>query len=182
MLEGFQQGRQDANTTGVCGVWMLCERWQFRMPCREVLVGAHGTQVLVVVRMNANMCDILPAATRCWRVSCRLSGTGSSGATIRLYIEQYTDDKARLKEDAQKALADIIKVRDAHTALGLGVDWHMWIVANTAAPEGCFFCLARGLSHMVKSAVGVEACRLKLAKQFQNSTSIWTHEASLWLI
>jgi phosphoglucomutase len=44
------------------------------------------------------------------RIIFRLSGTGSSGATIRLYIEQYTDDKARLKEDAQKALADIIKV------------------------------------------------------------------------
>ena len=43
--------------------------------------------------------------------STRLSGTGSSGATIRLCNEQYTDDKARLKEDAQKALADIIKVR-----------------------------------------------------------------------
>jgi hypothetical protein len=42
---------------------------------------------------------------------CRLSGTGSAGATIRMYIEQYTDDKARLKEDAQVALKDIIKVR-----------------------------------------------------------------------
>lgn len=35
------------------------------------------------------------------RIIFRLSGTGSSGATIRLYIEQYTDDKARLLEDAQ---------------------------------------------------------------------------------
>jgi phosphoglucomutase len=49
---------------------------------------------------------------RALAVRYRLSGTGSSGATIRLYIEQYTDDKARLKEDAQKALADIIKVGD----------------------------------------------------------------------
>jgi hypothetical protein len=48
----------------------------------------------------------------------RLSGTGSSGATIRLYIEQYTDDKARLKEDAQKALADIIKVTGERHAGG----------------------------------------------------------------
>jgi hypothetical protein len=48
----------------------------------------------------------------------RLSGTGSSGATIRLYIEQYTDDKARLKEDAQKALADIIKV-GGYVVLGM---------------------------------------------------------------
>jgi phosphoglucomutase len=35
------------------------------------------------------------------RIIFRLSGTGSSGATIRLYIEQYTDDKSRLLEDAQ---------------------------------------------------------------------------------
>jgi phosphoglucomutase len=44
------------------------------------------------------------------RIIFRLSGTGSSGATIRLYIEQYTDDKARLTEDAQVALKDIIGV------------------------------------------------------------------------
>lgn len=44
------------------------------------------------------------------RIIFRLSGTGSSGATIRMYIEQYTDDKARLLEDAQVALKDIIKV------------------------------------------------------------------------
>jgi phosphoglucomutase len=43
-----------------------------------------------------------------------LSGTGSAGATIRMYIEQYTDDKARLKEDAQVALKDIIKVRKCY--------------------------------------------------------------------
>ncbi len=44
------------------------------------------------------------------RIIFRLSGTGSSGATIRMYIEQYTDDAARLKEDAQVALKDIIGV------------------------------------------------------------------------
>ena len=48
------------------------------------------------------------------RIIVRLSGTGSSGATIRLYVEQYTDDKARLEEDAQVALKEIIGV-----ALGL---------------------------------------------------------------
>lgn len=45
----------------------------------------------------------------------RLSGTGSSGATIRMYVEQYTNDKARLKNDAQKELAEIIKVCGFHT-------------------------------------------------------------------
>jgi phosphoglucomutase len=48
------------------------------------------------------------------RIIFRLSGTGSSGATIRMYVEQYTDDKARLQEDAQAALKGIIGV-----ALGL---------------------------------------------------------------
>lgn len=44
------------------------------------------------------------------RIIFRLSGTGSSGATIRLYIEQYTNDAAKLKLDAQEALGPIIKV------------------------------------------------------------------------
>ncbi|GMM53636.1 phosphoglucomutase [Maudiozyma humilis] len=43
------------------------------------------------------------------RVVLRLSGTGSSGATIRLYIEQYTDDKSKYTEDAQVFLQGIIK-------------------------------------------------------------------------
>jgi hypothetical protein len=61
------------------------------------------------------------------RTHARLSGTGSSGATIRLYIEQFTDDKTRLKEDAQQALADIIKVRhSAHACVC------MWCVPGPA--------------------------------------------------
>ncbi|GFR42319.1 hypothetical protein Agub_g3226 [Astrephomene gubernaculifera] len=44
------------------------------------------------------------------RIIFRLSGTGSSGATIRLYIEQYTADPALLTKDAQEALGPIIKV------------------------------------------------------------------------
>jgi phosphoglucomutase len=44
------------------------------------------------------------------RIVFRLSGTGSSGATIRLYVEQYTDDAARLEEDAGAALKEIIGV------------------------------------------------------------------------
>lgn len=39
----------------------------------------------------------------------RLSGTGSSGATIRLYIEQFSDDTTKHGMDAQEALAPIIK-------------------------------------------------------------------------
>jgi phosphoglucomutase len=47
------------------------------------------------------------------RIIFRLSGTGSAGATIRLYIEQFSDDPATLAADAQGALAPIIKVRHA---------------------------------------------------------------------
>ncbi|KAL3229174.1 Phosphoglucomutase 2 [Nakaseomyces bracarensis] len=43
------------------------------------------------------------------RFVVRLSGTGSTGATIRLYIEQYTDDKSTYQNDAQDYLKDIIK-------------------------------------------------------------------------
>lgn len=44
------------------------------------------------------------------RIIFRLSGTGSSGATIRMYIEQYSNNPSKYGEDAQKALAPIIKV------------------------------------------------------------------------
>lgn len=40
---------------------------------------------------------------------CRLSGTGSSGATIRMYIEQYTTDSSKFDLDAQVALGPIIE-------------------------------------------------------------------------
>jgi len=40
----------------------------------------------------------------------RLSGTGSSGATVRMYIEQYEADESKQGVDAQVALAPLIKV------------------------------------------------------------------------
>ena len=40
----------------------------------------------------------------------RLSGTGSSGATIRMYIEQYETDPSKLEMDAQVALKSLIDV------------------------------------------------------------------------
>ncbi|CCE92264.1 uncharacterized protein TDEL_0E00210 [Torulaspora delbrueckii] len=39
----------------------------------------------------------------------RLSGTGSSGATIRLYIEQYCDDKLKYSQSSEEYLRPIIK-------------------------------------------------------------------------
>ena len=43
------------------------------------------------------------------RIVVRLSGTGSSGATIRLYIEQYCGDESKYELDAQEFLAPEIK-------------------------------------------------------------------------
>ena len=44
------------------------------------------------------------------RIIFRLSGTGSSGATIRLYVEQFEPDVAKQGVDAQEALAPLIAV------------------------------------------------------------------------
>jgi phosphoglucomutase len=43
------------------------------------------------------------------RIIFRLSGTGSSGATVRLYIEQYESDESKFLLDAQDALKPIIE-------------------------------------------------------------------------
>jgi phosphoglucomutase len=42
------------------------------------------------------------------RIVYRLSGTGTSGATLRVYIERSEDDSARQHEDPQSALADLV--------------------------------------------------------------------------
>ena len=47
------------------------------------------------------------------RVVVRLSGTGTVGATIRLYLERVETDPARLHEDAQSVLAPIIDAAEA---------------------------------------------------------------------
>ncbi|MFT7234690.1 MAG: phosphoglucomutase [Methylophagaceae bacterium] len=46
------------------------------------------------------------------RLIYRLSGTGTEGATLRVYIESYQADLAQLNLDTQVALADLIKVAD----------------------------------------------------------------------
>ena len=48
------------------------------------------------------------------RIVYRLSGTGTTGATLRVYIESYETDPARQDDDAQAALAPLI---DAALAL-----------------------------------------------------------------
>lgn len=44
------------------------------------------------------------------RIVIRLSGTGTEGATIRIYLEAFTEDPAQQKLDAQEALAELITV------------------------------------------------------------------------
>jgi len=46
------------------------------------------------------------------RVVMRLSGTGTSGATLRLYVERYEPDPARHGIETQTALADLIAAAD----------------------------------------------------------------------
>ncbi|CAI2935720.1 alpha-D-glucose phosphate-specific phosphoglucomutase [Aminobacter niigataensis] len=46
------------------------------------------------------------------RVVFRLSGTGTSGATLRVYIERYEPDPARHGLDTQAALADLIQAAE----------------------------------------------------------------------
>ena len=42
------------------------------------------------------------------RIVFRLSGTGTSGATIRVYIERYEPDRAKLDQPTAEALADLV--------------------------------------------------------------------------
>ncbi|MFO1127766.1 MAG: alpha-D-glucose phosphate-specific phosphoglucomutase [Rhodospirillales bacterium] len=44
------------------------------------------------------------------RIVYRLSGTGTEGATLRIYIERFEPDPARHGEDTQKMLADLIVI------------------------------------------------------------------------
>ncbi len=51
------------------------------------------------------------------RVVFRLSGTGTAGATLRVYLERVETDRAQLHKDAQQALAPIIAA--AETIAGI---------------------------------------------------------------
>ena len=44
------------------------------------------------------------------RIVFRLSGTGTEGATVRIYIESFEDNVDRQAEDAQVALSDLIEI------------------------------------------------------------------------
>ena len=53
------------------------------------------------------------------RIVLRLSGTGTEGATLRLYLERYAAGPEGLDLDPQVALAPVI--RAAHAIAGIGV-------------------------------------------------------------
>lgn len=46
------------------------------------------------------------------RIVFRLSGTGTQGATLRVYLESYEQDTAKQNLDPQQALADLIAIAD----------------------------------------------------------------------
>lgn len=52
------------------------------------------------------------------RVVLRLSGTGTSGATLRVYVERYEPDASRHDTETQQALADLIAVADQIAEIG----------------------------------------------------------------
>ena len=46
------------------------------------------------------------------RIIFRLSGTGTQGATIRLYVERYEPDASKHDQETQAALADLLQLAD----------------------------------------------------------------------
>ncbi len=58
------------------------------------------------------------------RIVLRLSGTGTVGATLRIYLERYEPPNGALGQDIQEALADLIAATDELTGFkpALGVD------------------------------------------------------------
>jgi phosphoglucomutase len=52
------------------------------------------------------------------RIVYRLSGTGTTGSTLRVYIERYEADPTKLAQDTQTALADLIKTAGDLAELG----------------------------------------------------------------
>jgi phosphoglucomutase len=46
------------------------------------------------------------------RIVFRLSGTGTEGATLRVYLERFEPDPSRHDLDPQAALADLIRAAD----------------------------------------------------------------------
>ena len=54
------------------------------------------------------------------RIILRLSGTGTQGATLRLYLERYVSTKGNLHQDPQMALGEMIKAADNLAGISKG--------------------------------------------------------------
>ena len=46
------------------------------------------------------------------RIVLRLSGTGTSGATLRVYLDRYSDNPATIEADTSIVLADLARAAD----------------------------------------------------------------------
>ena len=61
------------------------------------------------------------------RIIFRLSGTGTSGATLRVYIEDFCDDTNRHNENTQSYLKTLIQIADDIA----GIQTHTGMVSPT---------------------------------------------------
>lgn len=96
------------------------------------------------------------------RIIFRLSGTGSSGATVRLYVEKYSKDEKEYPADAQVGLKPLIDVALQVSELQkyTGRDKPDVITVSSATPQGARAdaCLVSELVH----DCGVLSMRIKL--------------------
>ena len=51
------------------------------------------------------------------RIVLRLSGTGTQGATLRVYLERYVSSTGDLEQDPQVALAKLIETIDSFSGI-----------------------------------------------------------------
>ena len=51
------------------------------------------------------------------RIVIRLSGTGTAGATLRIYFEKYVTPEENLYQDAQMVLSNLFKIVDEITQM-----------------------------------------------------------------
>ena len=75
----------------------LCDDFAYRDPVDGSLSSGQGLRILFADGA---------------RIVFRLSGTGTEGATIRIYLEAYEPERSRHGMDPQQALADLIAASD----------------------------------------------------------------------
>jgi phosphoglucomutase len=93
MAQVREAGERLPGTTLAGRTVSLCDDFAYRDPVDGSLSSGQGLRILF---------------TDGARIVFRLSGTGTEGATIRIYLESYEPDPSRHGMDAQQALADMI--------------------------------------------------------------------------